>query len=67
MRCQDNDNQGEKSYSLRTHIEMNKNLIYYYDMDAETKNKDTQMYVKKHNQKNVVKGNQKETYYLGQE
>ena len=39
-RCQDNDNQDEKSYSLKTHMKRNKNLIYDYDRDAEMENKD---------------------------
>jgi hypothetical protein len=44
-------------------MERNKNLIYDYDMDAGTKNKDTETYVKNHNKENVEKDNQKETYY----
>ena len=51
------------TYSLKTHLERNKNLIYDYDMDAETKNKDTEMYAKNHNKENVEKDNQKKTYY----
>ena len=35
-------------------------------MDAGTKNKDTETYVKNHNKENVEKDNQKETYYRWQ-
>jgi hypothetical protein len=38
---QDNNNQDESSYSLRTHMERNENPIYEYDMDAEMESKDT--------------------------
>ena len=41
MLSQDNDNQEEKSYILRTHVERNENLTYVHDMDAKKKNKDT--------------------------
>jgi hypothetical protein len=41
MWCQDNDNQDEKSYTLKTHMERNESLIYDYDMDAKTENKGT--------------------------
>lgn len=44
-------------------MKRNKNLIYDCDMDVETKNKSTETYAKNHNQKNVEKDNQKETYY----
>ena len=38
---QDSDNQDERNYTLRTHIEMNKNPTYEHGMDAKKKNKDT--------------------------
>jgi hypothetical protein len=36
MRDQNNDNQDKRSYNLKKHMERNKNLIYDYDMDADT-------------------------------
>jgi len=42
---QDNDNQDERSYSLRTHMERNKNPTYEHDMETDMKSKDTLMYV----------------------
>jgi hypothetical protein len=39
---QDSDNQGERNYILRSHMEMNRNLTYEHDMDAKKGNKDTQ-------------------------
>jgi hypothetical protein len=45
----------------------NKNLIYDYDRDVKTKNKDTQTCAKNHNQKIIKRDNQKEIYGLGQE
>jgi hypothetical protein len=50
MLNQDSDNQDEKSYNLRTHMEMNENPIYKHDMNAKMKSKDTQKYVENHNQ-----------------
>ena len=47
---QDNDNQDEMSYSLKTHKEKSRNLIYEHDMDAKRGNKDTQKYVGSYNQ-----------------
>ena len=46
-KCQDNDNQDKISYSLKTHMERNKNIIYMHYMDGEKESKDTYMYVKK--------------------
>jgi len=55
MLCQNNDNQDEKSYSLKTHMERNKSLIYDYDRDAEMKKKDTQTYTINDNQETIEK------------
>jgi hypothetical protein len=55
MLCLDNDNQDEKSYSLKTHMERNKSLIYDYDRNAEMKNKDTQTYIINDNQETIKK------------
>jgi hypothetical protein len=41
MLNQDSDNQDERSYNLKTHMEMNKNPTYKHDMDAKMKSKDT--------------------------
>jgi hypothetical protein len=41
MLNQDNDNQDERSYNLRTHMEMNKNPTYGHDMDVKRKTNDT--------------------------
>jgi hypothetical protein len=49
MQDQDNYNQYKRSYSLKTHMEMIKNLIYDYDMDIEIENKNTQTYIKNYN------------------
>jgi hypothetical protein len=38
---QDSDNQGERNYILRSHMEMNVNLTYEHDMDAKKGNKNT--------------------------
>ena len=46
---QDNDNQDGMSYSLKTHKEKTRNLIYEHDMDAKGGNKDTQKYVGSYN------------------
>jgi hypothetical protein len=58
MRYQDNDNKDEKSYTLKTHMERNENLIYDYDRDAEMEKND--------NLETVEKDNQKEIYCQGQ-
>jgi hypothetical protein len=42
MLNQDNDNQDEMNYTLRTHMERNGNPICEHDMDAKRRNKDTQ-------------------------
>jgi len=47
---QDNDNQDERNYTLRTHMEMNGNPTYEHGIDAKKKNKDTQKNVENHNQ-----------------
>jgi len=67
MRCQDNNNQDEKSYTLKTHMERNESLIYDYDMDTETENKGTWTFAKNDNLETVEKENQKEIYCPGQE
>jgi hypothetical protein len=41
---QDNDNQDEMSYILRTHMVKNRNPIYEHGMDTRRENKDTQKY-----------------------
>ena len=64
---QDNDNQGERNYFLRTHMEMNKNPTYEHDMDVKKKSKDTQKYIEKHNQEYDETDTQTEIYYGGQE
>jgi hypothetical protein len=47
---QDNDNQDERNYTLRTHIEMNRNPTYEHGMDIKKENRDTQKYIENHNQ-----------------
>jgi hypothetical protein len=47
---QDNNNQDEKNYTLRTHMEMNRNPTYEHGMDPKKENRDTQKYVENHNQ-----------------
>jgi len=42
MLNQDNDNQDEMSYILRTHMKKNENPICEHGMDAKRENKDTQ-------------------------
>jgi hypothetical protein len=37
----DNDNQDERNYILRTHMEMNINPTYEHEMDAKKKNQNT--------------------------
>jgi hypothetical protein len=49
MLNQDSDNQDE-NYILRTHMEMNGNPTYEHVMDAKKENKDTQKHVENHNQ-----------------
>jgi hypothetical protein len=49
MLNQDNDNQDEMSYTLRTHMKRNRNPICDYDMDAKRENKDIQKYVENYN------------------
>lgn len=41
MLNQDSDNQDEKIYNLRTHMDMNKNPIYKHDMNVKIESKDT--------------------------
>jgi hypothetical protein len=43
-------NQDEKNYTLRTHMEMNRNPTYEHGMDPKKENRDTQKYVENHNQ-----------------
>jgi hypothetical protein len=50
MLNQDNDNQDERNYTLRTHIEMNRNPTYEHGMDIKKENRDTQKYIENHNQ-----------------
>jgi hypothetical protein len=38
MLSEDNDNQNEKNYILRTHMERNENPTYKHDMDAKKGN-----------------------------
>jgi hypothetical protein len=40
MLNQDSDNQDERSYNLKTHMEMNKNPTYKHDMNTKKENKD---------------------------
>ena len=40
-RNRDNNNQDARNYNLRTHKEINENLIYEHDMTAKTENKNT--------------------------
>jgi hypothetical protein len=50
MLNQDSDNQDEKNYILRTHIEMNGNPTNEHGMDTKKENKDNQKHVENHNQ-----------------
>jgi hypothetical protein len=47
---QDNDNQDEMSYILRTHMVKNGNPICEHGMDTRRENKDTQKYAENYNQ-----------------
>ena len=67
MLNQDNDNQDEMSYTLRTHMKRNGNPICDYDMDAKRENKDTQKYAKNYNQKYDETNTQTEIYFEEQE
>jgi hypothetical protein len=67
MLNQDNDNQDEMSYTLRTHMERNKNLICEHDIDAKRGNKDTQKYVENYNQEYDKTNTQMEIYFGEQE
>jgi len=49
MLNQDNNNQDEKRYILKTHMERNENLTCEHDIDAKKKNKDTQKYIENYN------------------
>jgi len=60
---QDNDNQDGMSYSLKTHKEKTRNLIYEHDMDAKGGNKDTQKYVGSYNQECYETDTQTEMYF----
>ena len=46
---QDNNNQDEKNYILRTQVERNENPTYKHDMDVKMENKDTQRYTRSYN------------------
>jgi hypothetical protein len=48
MLNQDSDNQDEKSYNLKTHIDMNKNPTYEHDIDTKMERKYTQKYAGNH-------------------
>ena len=37
---QDNDNQDKRNYTLRTHMELNRNLTYEHGMDAKKEKRD---------------------------
>jgi hypothetical protein len=39
---QNNDNQDERSYNLKIHMERNENPTYMHDMNTKTKSKNTQ-------------------------
>ena len=63
---QNTDNQDETSYSLGTHIEKTKNLIYEHDMSVKMENKDTQKYAGGYNQECDETNMQKEIYFVEQ-
>jgi hypothetical protein len=44
-------------------MKRNKNLIYDYDMGAETENRDIQKYIKNDNPETVETDNQKEIFF----
>jgi hypothetical protein len=60
---QDNDNQDEMSYILKTHTEKNKNPICEHGMDAKRENKGTQKYAKNYNQEYDETDTQTEIYF----
>jgi hypothetical protein len=64
---QDNNNQDEMSYILRTHMEKNGNPIYEHGMDAKRENKGTQKYAKNYNQEYDETYTQTEIYFGEQE
>jgi hypothetical protein len=67
MLNQDNDNQDDMSYILRTHMERTENLIYEHDIDSKRENKDTQKYIENYNQEYDKTDTQMEIYYEEQE
>jgi hypothetical protein len=67
MLNQDNDNQDDMSYILRTHMERTGNLIYEHDIDSKRENKDTQKYIENYNQEYDKTDTQMEIYYEEQE
>ena len=67
MLNQDNDNQDEMSYILRTHMENNRNPICEHGMDPERENKDTQKYAKNSNKEYDEIDTQTEIYFKEQE
>lgn len=60
---QENDNQDERSYSLRTHMERNQNPTNEHDMEADTESKDTQIYAENYNQEYDEKDTQTWTFF----
>jgi hypothetical protein len=63
MLNQDNDNQDEMSYTLRTKMGRNENPICEHDMDAKGENKDTQKYTENYNQEYDETDTQMEIYF----
>jgi hypothetical protein len=64
---QDNDNQDEMSYILRTHMVKNGNPIYEHGMDTRRENKDTQKYAENYNKEYDETDTQTEIYFEEQE
>jgi hypothetical protein len=63
---EDNDNQDEMSYILRTHMENNENPICELGMDAKRENKGTQKYAENYNQE-YDETNTQTKIYLGEQ
>jgi len=64
---QDNDNQDEMSYILRTHMKKNGHPICEHGMDAKRENKGTQKYTKNYNQEYNETNTQTKIYFGEQE
>jgi hypothetical protein len=64
---QDNNNQDEKNYILRTHVERNENPTYEHDMDVKMENKDTQRYARSYNYKYDETDTKTKIYFREQE